>query len=133
MLWKTKSEQEEIIAAERNWVAVYKRNDADAFAELLTSDFIYTSPVGEKVERQTYLTNLRDRIVVMRSVEPSDEEVRVHGNGAVVTATWTVEEAYRGTPFRGPARMTRVWVREGGAWKALAFQVTDARPKEDRS
>jgi len=123
------SVSDEIIAAERRWVEIYQRNDADAFAALLTDNFIYTSPVGEKVPRQTYLDNLRDRVVVMTSVDPTDEEVRVHGDCAVVTATWTVDEAYRGTPFRGPARITRVWVREDDAWRALAFQVTDARPK----
>ena len=123
------SDHEDIMAAERRWVEIYKRNDADAFAGLLTSDFIYTSPVGEKVPRGPYLDNLRDMAVRMTSVEPSDEEVRIHGDCAVVTATWTVDEAYRGTPFKGPVRMTRVWVREGGEWKALAFQVTDARPR----
>ena len=123
------SDHDDIIAAERRWVEVYKANDADAFATLLTDDFIYTSPVGEKVSRQIYLDNLRDRIVVLTGATPSDEEVRVHGDCAVVTATWTVDEAYRGTPFKGPARITRVWVREGGQWRALAFQVTDARPK----
>ena len=120
-------DHDEIIALERKWVEIYKRNDADAFAELLTHDFIYTSPVGEKVPRQTYLDNLRDGTVKLSSVEPSDEEIRVHGDTAVVTATWTVDEAYRGTPFQGPARITRVWVRDGDAMKALAFQVTDAR------
>ena len=120
----------DIIALERKWVEIYKRNDADRFAELLTDDFIYTSPVGEKVSRQTYLDNLRDGTVKLTSVEPSDEEIRIHGDTAVVTATWTVDEAYRGTPFQGPARITRVWVADGDAWKALAFQVTDARPKQ---
>ena len=123
------SHHDDIIAAERRWVAIYKRNDAEAFSALLTDDFIYTSPAGEKVPRQPYLDNLRDGAVKMTSVEPSDEEVRVHGDCAVVTATWTVDEAYRGTPFKGPARITRVWVREGDTWKALAFQVTDARRK----
>ena len=121
---------QDIIDLERRWVDIYKRNDADGFAALLTDDFIYTSPVGEKVSRQTYLDNLRDKTVVLTSVDPSDEEVRIHGDTAVVTATWTVDEAYRGTPFQGPARITRVWVADGSDWKALAFQVTDARPKQ---
>ena len=123
------SNHDEIIAAERRWVAIYKTNDADAFAELLTDDFIYTSPVGEKVLRQAYLDNLRDRAVVLTEATPSDEEIRIHGDCAVVTATWTVDEAYCGQPFKGPARITRVWIREGGQWLALAFQVTDARKK----
>ena len=123
------TDHDDIMAAERRWVEIYKRNDEETFSTLLTDDFIYTSPVGEKVARQTYLDNLRDKIVVMTSVEPSDEEVRVHGDVAVVTATWTVDEAYRGMPFKGPVRITRVWVRKGELWKALAFQVTDARKK----
>ena len=122
----TTTDTQNIISAERLWVEIYKRNDADAFAELLTDDFVYTSPVGEKVARQTYVDNLRDRTVVMTSVAASDEEVRVHGETAVVTATWTVDEAYRGHPYKGPVRITRVWVREAGTWKALAFQVTNS-------
>ena len=124
------ADHDDVISAERRWVEVYKKNDADTFATLLTDDFVYTSPVGEKVPRQTYLDNLRDRTVVLTDAAASDEEVRVHGDCAVVTATWTVDEAYRGTPFKGPARITRVWVRENGQWKALAFQVTDAREKD---
>ena len=123
------SSVEEIVALERKWVEVYKRNDAEQFERLLTTDFIYTSPVGEKVLRQIYLDNLRNGIVKLSSVVPSDEEVRLHADTAVVTATWTVDEAYRGTPFQGPARITRVWIKVDGEWKALAFQVTDARPK----
>ena len=120
-------QQGQIIAAERHWVEVYRRNDAELLGNILTEDFIYTSPTGEKVSREVYLTNLRDRVVEMKSVAASDEEVRIHGDCAVVTATWTVDEAYRGTPFQGPARITRVWVREDKVWKAVAFQVTDAR------
>ena len=123
-LESTAPDHASVLAAERRWVEIYQRNDADAFAGLLTDDFVYTSPVGEKVPRQPYLDNLRDRTVVMRSVEPSDEEIRLHGDTAVVTARWTVDEAYRDTPFKGPVRITRTWVRQGGQWKALAFQVT---------
>jgi ketosteroid isomerase-like protein len=114
----------DIIALERRWVEIYKRNDAEAFAELLADDFVYTSPVGEVVPRQTYIDNLGKRVVIMSAVEASDEEVRLHGDVAVVTATWTVDEAYRGTPFKGSVRLTRVWLRDAAEWRALAFQVT---------
>ena len=114
----------DVLAAERRWVELYKRNDAERFAALLTDDFLYTSPVGEKVPRQAYLDNLADKTVVMTSVDASDEEVRIHGDTAVVTATWTVDESYRGNAFKGPVRITRTWVRDDGEWVALAFQVT---------
>ena len=119
------SDTQDILAAERRWVEIYKANDAGHFAALLADEFVYTSPVGEKVPRQTYLDNLANRTVVMTSVEPSDEEVGVHGDTAVVTATWDVDEAYRGHAFKGPVRITRTWVRNAAGWQALAFQVTN--------
>ncbi len=116
--------QKEITTHERNWSAIYKKNDADSFETLLTDDFLYTSPVGEVVDRKTYLYNLKEKVVLMTSVEVSDELIRVYGDTALVTATWTVDEAYRGFPTKGPCRITKVWVKQKGQWKAAAFQVT---------
>ena len=106
---------------------IYATNDADAFAALLTDDFLYTSPLGEVVPRATYLQNLRERSVLMRAVVPTDERVRMYGETAIFTATWTVDESYRGARFKGPVRITRVWVRDGGEWRAAAFQVTNVK------
>ena len=116
--------QKEIIDLERRWSTIYKMNDAKSFEALLADDFLYTSPVGEVVDRKTYLYNLQEKIVLMTSVEATDELVRVYGNTAIVTATWTVDEAYRGFPFKGPCRITKVWINQNGNWKAAAFQVT---------
>ena len=118
---------EEVRQAERDWVALYLKNDADAFAAYLTDDFVYTSPVCEVVDRATYLRNLRDRTVVMQYAHPSDELIRVHGNTAIVTAAWDVSEAYQGQPFAGPCRITRVWLRERGRWRAAVFHVTECK------
>ena len=120
---------ESVIAAERRWIEVYKANDADGLGALLTADFLYTSPLGEVVDRQNYLDNLRGRTVLMRAVEPSGEIVRMHENVAIVTATWTVDESYRGTRFKGPVRVIRIWVWADGAWQAAAFQVTNVKAK----
>ena len=52
------NEQTEIELAEKQWVDIYLTNDADKFSELLTDDFMYTSPVCEVVNRVDYLQNL---------------------------------------------------------------------------
>ena len=110
---------------ENNWIEIYKRNDALSLQALLTEDFLYTSPVGELVTRQTYLSNLRDLIVKMAKVDVSDFKIRTYNDlTAVVTATWTVDEAYRGHVTKGPCRITRVWVKQDMGWKACAFQVS---------
>ena len=121
------NEQQEIEQAEKSWVDIYLKNDADAFDALLTADFMYTSPVCEVVSRADYLKNLRDKTVVMDYVNASDTVIRVHDNVAIVTAAWDVKEAYRGISFAGPCRITRVWLKENNAWKAIAFHVTECK------
>ncbi len=108
---------------------MYKANDADGLAALLTADFLYTSPLGEVVNREIYLDNLRGRTVLMRAVEPSGELVRFHGDTAVLTALWTLDESSRGTRFKGPVRIIRVWVWKDDRWLAAAFQVTNVKAK----
>ena len=119
----------EIRQAENDWIAIYARNDADAFAPYLTDDFVYTSPMCEVVNRADYLQNLRDKTVVMDYTKVSDLLVRSWGDVAVVTAAWLVKEAYRGTPFEGLCRITRVWLKQEGRWRAHTFQVTECRPQ----
>jgi ketosteroid isomerase-like protein len=122
--------QQEIKQAEKDWVAIYLKNDADAFGHLLTDDFVYTSPACEVVHRAEYLENLRAKTVVMDYVNDSDVLIRVHGDVAVVTAGWQVKESYRGQSFEGACRITRVWLRQGGQWRAHTFQVTICGPKQ---
>ncbi len=118
-----------MIAAERRWIEVYKANDAEGLGALLASDFAYTSPLGELVDRATYLANLGGRTVLMRAVEPSGEAVRLHGDTAILTAMWTLDESNRGTRFKGPVRIIRVWLWLDDRWQAAAFQVTNVKAK----
>ena len=121
---KTKNAEQEIMRAEGEWTEIYLKNDADNFENLLTDDFLYTSPFGEVVDRATYLKNLRERIVVMDYVNPSDVLVRVHNETAIVTALWDVKETYKGQGGAGEFRILRVWLRQPDRWRAVAFQVT---------
>ena len=113
-----------VLAAEQAWIEVYLKNDAAAFDDFLTEDFLYTSPVGEVVDRATYLKNLAEKQVQMDYIKPSDVLVRTHENTAIVTATWDVKETYKGKLDQGMNRIIRVWLRQTDRWRAIAFQVT---------
>ncbi len=114
----------EVMAAEQEWIDVYIKNDAETFDDFLTDDFLYTSPVGEVVDRATYLENLAQKLVQMEYINPSDILVRIHENTAIVTATWDVNETYKGKTDRGLYRIIRVWLRQPDRWRVVAFQVT---------
>ena len=115
---------QEVMTVEQDWIDVYIRNDAEAFEDFLTEDFLYTSPVGEVVDRATYLKNLAEKQVQMDYINPSDVLVRIHENMAIVTATWDVKETYKGKLDQGLNRIIRVWLRQPDRWRAVAFQVT---------
>lgn len=115
---------QEILAAEQHWIDVYIENDAATFDDFLTNDFLYTSPVGEVVDRATYLKNLAERQVQMEYIQPSDVLVRMHEHTAIVTATWDIKETYKGKRDQGLYRIIRVWLRQPDRWRAVAFQVT---------
>ena len=121
--------EQEVQELEQRWVQLYLKNDADAFADLLANNFLYTSPMCEVVERGAYLNNLRERTVVMDYAHASDTRIQLLGETAVITASWDVKERYRGQEFAGPCRITRVWTKQGNKGRAVAFQVTECPQK----
>ena len=92
---------QEVMTVEQDWIDVYIKSDAEAFDDFLTEDFLYTSPVGEVVDRATYLKNLAEKQVQMDYIKPSDVLVRIHENTAIVMATWDVKETYKGKLDQG--------------------------------
>ncbi len=52
--------------------------------------------------------------------------------GAVVTCLWTQSQTYRGTPETATGRMTLVFRRAGGAWKAIHLHTSPDAPDPAR-
>jgi hypothetical protein len=50
--------------------------------------------------------------------------VRVYGDVGVPTGIADNTGEFRGTPFSGKIRYTRIFVRRGGQWQAVAMQHT---------
>ncbi len=124
------SVEQEIQRMEQIWIDTYLKNDADTFSNYLTEDFLYTSPSCEVVDRATYISNLRDNTIHMDYITPSDMLIRVHGDTAIVTATWMVKEQYKETEASGPHRIIRIWLKYPDGWRAVAFQVTACSPQQ---
>lgn len=96
---------------------------------MLADNFVFTSHLGEVVSRAEYLAHLREKSVLLRAADPSDETVFAEGDVGVVQASYTVDESNRGVRFKGVLRTIRVWAWDGEAWKAIAYQATNVRAK----
>ena len=115
-------------ACEQQWVDVYLRGDADAFAALMADDFVYTSERGV-FGKAAYVDNLRTGEIEMRGFRNGELAVRVYGDTAVSTGVATLDASFRGQDISGPERFTRVWVRDpvSGAdatWRAVALHAS---------
>lgn len=96
---------------------------------MLADSFVFTSHLGEVVPRAEYLAHLREKSVLLRAADPTDELVYADGDVGIVQASYTVDESNRGVRFKGVLRTMRVWTWDGAAWKAIAYQATNVRAK----
>jgi ketosteroid isomerase-like protein len=119
-------------AREQEWIDVYLRADANAFAALLAEDFVYTSERGV-FDKAAYVDNLRTGEIAMRDFRVGEREVRVYGEAAVATGVATLDAAFRGRDISGAERFTRLWVRDTGsmAWRAVALHASAVLTAED--
>jgi ketosteroid isomerase-like protein len=111
--------QDDVLAAEQRWNEVYLAGDADAFADLLLDDFVYTSERGV-FNKTTYVANLATGVIDMRGLTASERTVRLHASTAVVTGTAHLDASLDGQDISGDDRYTRVWIHDGTHWRALA-------------
>jgi ketosteroid isomerase-like protein len=65
--------------------------------------------------------DIRDRHVVMLGTD-----------GAVVTCLWTQTQTYKGEPDTASGRMTLVFKRVGGEWKAVHLHTSPDKPDASR-
>jgi ketosteroid isomerase-like protein len=65
--------------------------------------------------------DIRDRHVIMLGID-----------GAVVTCMWTQTQTYKGQPDTASGRMTLVFKRVGGDWKAVHLHTSPDKPDASR-
>lgn len=103
-----------------------------AFLEnVLHPDYVHTRPNGVVSDREQFLASVRqDRAepnVNYDKLTSTDVTVRVYGDTAVLTGrSGIVSDDAAGT-LEGETRWTRIFLRQGGAWKLVAFQATLVR------
>jgi ketosteroid isomerase-like protein len=115
----------DIVACEAQLRAAQLAADVTALDRLIADDLLFTGPDGQLGTKAQDLAAHASGTVRFRGHEP--EELRVRSIGADVAvaalrARLTVEVA--GTLVRGTYRYTRVWAREGGAWRVAGGHVS---------
>jgi hypothetical protein len=114
----------EVLELERHAKEASIHNDTKFTEEALADNYIAIGPLGTVVTKSEMVDVRRRSKLHYEFIELSEMVVRIYGETAVVTAKAEVKGSDFGEDFSGPYRYTRVWVKEKGAWHAVAYQAT---------
>ena len=114
--------------------AAQTRYDAAALRDLVTSDYVEVSPLGEVDPLDKFLSFYSPEAKaaagnVKAAVEASELDIREYGKFAIVIArlTYSVSAEGRTLPPRS-IRATYVMRKEKGKWRVASAQYTGIRP-----
>lgn len=99
--------------------------DADALDRLVDDALVFTGPDGLLYGKADDLAAHREGWVRITHLVPSEERVIALGDGvAVLSVRMEMAGTFRGAPFAGPMRYTRVWRATADGWRVVAGHVS---------
>ena len=105
------------------------RGDADRMREILAPDFTYTNASGITCDREGYIAAyVTSAELTWLAQEPSELQVRIYGDAAVVTLDVHDRAEWSGELVEGDYRSLFVYVRDEGMWRCVAGQTTSRAP-----
>ena len=112
--------QAEISALEDQRFRAQVGGDVDALERLLSDQLVYTHSSASVDTKASFIESIRTRRPY-QNVERSGEEVRLHGDTAVVTGQARID-LNGGRQLN--LRYTDVWVKGADGWRMVAWQST---------
>jgi uncharacterized protein (TIGR02246 family) len=109
---------------EERVAAATERNDADALAPYLASDFTFVNPAGRLVTKDQFLNNMRTGRLHNTAYKVDEMQVRIYGSAAVVTYRSTVAGTAGLQEIAPVRRRTTMLVKRDGRWTIVAQQST---------
>jgi hypothetical protein len=114
----------EVLEAEEARCKATREGDIDALKRILSEDYTHVTGSGSVMNRDQYLEWVR---ALPRRHERHALSVRRHADAAVVVGGLTNYLGEGDSTRVIEAMVTQVAVRQGGAWRFVAFQITPKR------
>ena len=116
--------EKQVREAQARRLEIMVQGDTAALAPLLTDDLVYTHATGQVETKAQFLESLSSGRLRYRAIAAPDAVVRIYGDTAVVTGRADIQATAGGRDVAFAARYLAVYVREGGAWRLVAWQNT---------
>jgi ketosteroid isomerase-like protein len=98
--------------------------DTVALSRMLADEFIEVSRLGTVRTRVDNLRDIATGALKLTDVKHDDLTVKIYGDVAILMGIATNAGTFRGQPFNGKVRYTRIFVRRAGRWQAVMMQQT---------
>jgi ketosteroid isomerase-like protein len=116
--------QEQLKKLETDRAAAIVKGDVATLEKQTSDDYTLINMNGQMSDKSQMVNNFKTGQTKLTSDELSDMKVRVYGNTAVITGKADVKGTLGGNDATGQIMFTRVYVKKGGQWQAVAFQQT---------
>jgi ketosteroid isomerase-like protein len=116
-------EQEMTVLSERIGQA-YMKGDFNLLEKYLTDDYRAIRANGMLYSKAEEIENFKSGALKIESDDSHERKIRTYGDMAIVDGLASVKGTRNGRPFSGDFRFTRVWVKQKGNWKSVAYQAT---------
>ena len=117
--------EREIRELETQFEQAVVKGDLKFFEKVLAKEFTHTTQSGVFRNREEWLSNHKSGQSNYDALNTDQAAIRFYGDTAIVTARIAPQgRDSRGKPIEGQYRYLRVWAKEEGTWRVVAFQST---------
>jgi len=120
--------EQQIAALSDQHRQAYLKGDTSFFEKYLADDYTAIYASGRLWTKTQEIEDLKAGTRKFEAIDVQERKISNYGNTSVVTQLFSMKGAISGKPFSGDFRCTRVWVKQKGNWKLVAFQVTRVAP-----
>jgi len=110
------------------WNEAHERGDADALESLWANDLEIAVPHMSVLTRADAAKFAHSGQMKFERYYTSDLHVRVYGDAAVVSGRLQRLRTMNGQQVSDDWRFTKVYVREAGKWRVVAFHASEGAP-----
>jgi|SRR5438876_1747220 len=118
------SVEDSVRALESQRAQALLKADTVTLSQLVAEDFVEISRLGTLRTKADNMREIASGTLKLTSVRYDSLSVRMYGDVAVLQGIADNTGTFRGFPFTGKIRYTRVFVRRAGRWQAVAMQQT---------
>ena len=117
-----------IAALDTEYQAAVKANDAATMDRILIEDFILVTGRGKVYNKTDLINAAKNKDAIYEYQDDSQQNVRVWGDTAVITALLYQKGTYKGEPFEDHLWFSDIYIRTADGWKYAFGQASLRMP-----